>query len=553
MINIRSKWIKILSGTFIVSFTALITSWFLIRKASFSELYATQTLQTNTQLRDFQLSAGILSPIVGFGIEFMKDFTVFNSTLHQFVLLSGLNSSSANLINTYITDVKVFYNISHDERPEFEERLSLFFGNNRTILDLHPSGNFVPAAKRQWYCPSVYISPFNSDTVFVPGVDSCAIDVFRIVINNVMKNPLYDIGITSRDRQVVFNDTVIEFSTMTPNGFLLVSMLPHKIFLPLKNLNIDSIVYLNDIPVYTTCSPKCNSAKLSHTRQIDLPFNDRLSFSLIFNDENVNMNSFFYILASLLLFLFIETCAAIVISNGENKYIIANQMLAYVNHEIRNPLNSIAGLLDITLDDLNEINNTILSEIISNLHTARNATDLLKHIVNDVLDYHKLSNGKMEIVEANVDVFLMKKRILNIIRPKLSEKPQISYEFMDNGITEIFVDENRIIQILVNLVTNSIKFTSSGFITVVMDKVGSNLCFSVTDTGRGIDPVDYDKIFQPFVQSGVVDVTRHLGIGLGLNLCKTFVTLMGGNIGFDSELGKHTTFHFTIPIKENQF
>jgi signal transduction histidine kinase len=106
----------------------------------------------------------------------------------------------------------------------------------------------------------------------------------------------------------------------------------------------------------------------------------------------------------------------------------------------------------------------------------------------------------------------------------------------------LFIDEMRLKQILLNFLTNALKFTESGSITLKIEEFDQTMKFSVIDTGKGIPQNDKSKIFQPFNQINKEDASRHSGIGLGLYLCKMLSTCMNGKIGFESEFKKGSTF-----------
>ncbi|AYV78741.1 MAG: histidine kinase [Edafosvirus sp.] len=245
------------------------------------------------------------------------------------------------------------------------------------------------------------------------------------------------------------------------------------------------------------------------------------------------------------------------------KKLIANKMLGYVNHEIRNPLNVINGMVDITIETLNnkiekntggtnvQIQKDELSSVISDLYTAEGSCNMLRHIVNDVLDIRKLEDDKLVIDNEYINLDLFCKSIHKTIIPKLREKIDVSFsmEFKDNLENEnIYIDKNRLSQILLNLIFNSIKFTIVGNIILKIRKNNSNIIFEVNDTGRGIPDEAKSYIFQPFHQADKEDSSRYGGIGLGLYLCNMLVNCMGGTINFESKFGIGSSFWIEVPL-----
>lgn len=248
----------------------------------------------------------------------------------------------------------------------------------------------------------------------------------------------------------------------------------------------------------------------------------------------------------------------------DNKYEFISKMLGYINHEIRNPLNAIKGLINIVIYDLEELstrtgigigngnvdgsigsNESALAPIISNLHTANNTSDLLNHIVNDILDIQKLQKNKLAINYTKFSVTELKHKLYKILQFKLNENPEINYSF-ESDISYIYGDELRILQILINFTTNSIKFTESGELKVRIKKRNNYIRFEVSDNGRGIPEADKPRIFTPYEHIEISDSIRHGGVGLGLFLCKMLVEIMDGHIGFESIERVETMFWFEI-------
>lgn len=227
---------------------------------------------------------------------------------------------------------------------------------------------------------------------------------------------------------------------------------------------------------------------------------------------------------------------------------IKARFLANMSHEIRTPLNGVHGLLKMIDSE------PLSSNQSSWLQSADQSAKLLLTVVNDILDFSKIEEGKveLEIIPYNVAVLIANiKDIANI----LMKDKEISL-VIDNKLTHFYwqCDPTRLSQIMVNLVSNAIKFTSQGQVTLTINtcevKNGAELIFSVSDTGIGIAKDKIDKLFNSFEQADVSTTREFGGTGLGLAISKRLANLMGGNIEVDSEISKGSNFLVNIPVKK---
>jgi len=265
-----------------------------------------------------------------------------------------------------------------------------------------------------------------------------------------------------------------------------------------------------------------------------------------------------FILVDIILIIFIELVYAgwkymlIKKEKEHEKNLIASQMLNYVNHEIRNPLNVIKGLACYILDLLKTyenkssehipINKDIYVSMVSDLSTMTGACDMLEHIVTDILDIRKLESGKLELANKNVNVNDFIHDLTKTIMQKINEKQTIELIHIYDKDLVVYLDPYRLKQILLNYLTNAIKYTDEGTITIKIDECHTKTRFSVIDTGRGIKDEDKYKIFQPFTQVMPEDASRYGGIGLGLHLCNMLAKRMDGTVGFESKSCNGSTF-----------
>ena len=223
-----------------------------------------------------------------------------------------------------------------------------------------------------------------------------------------------------------------------------------------------------------------------------------------------------------------------------------SEFLANVSHELRTPLNAIIGFSEVLQErffgELNEKQAEYTDDILS---SGRH----LLSLINDILDLSKIEAGRMEL---EVTTFHLPDAIENallLIRERASRHGIKLDRAIDDRLGDLTGDERKIKQILVNLLSNAVKFTSEGGQIKVEATLGdSAVIVSVTDTGIGIAPQDQEAIFEEFRQVGSNYAQKREGTGLGLSLTRKFVELHGGKIWVESELGKGSTFTFTLPI-----
>lgn len=227
---------------------------------------------------------------------------------------------------------------------------------------------------------------------------------------------------------------------------------------------------------------------------------------------------------------------------------LKSEFLANMSHEIRTPLNAIIGMSDLML------RRRLPDEVRDYAVTIHDSGETLLTIVNDVLDYSKIEAGKLSLEITEFQPVLLVEGTAELAAGKAREKRLSLSTFIESEIPAVVRgDPARIRQVLLNLITNSIKFTESGEVIVratldqsVDDTVVVRFC--VSDTGIGVADDTLLRVFEPFTQADGSVTRKYGGTGLGLSISKRLVELMGGQIGAESELGEGSRFWFTVPL-----
>ncbi|MDR1978370.1 MAG: response regulator [Synergistaceae bacterium] len=226
---------------------------------------------------------------------------------------------------------------------------------------------------------------------------------------------------------------------------------------------------------------------------------------------------------------------------------LKDEFLANTSHELKTPINGIIGIVESMIDGAA---GSLTDEQKYNLAIVSNSGKRLSNMINDILDFTKLKNKEIVLQIKPLDLKTIVDTVIVLSKPLVKGKDVALVNEIDDSLTAIGADENRLQQILYNLIGNAIKFTEKGRVAVSAKVVGDKVAISVEDTGIGIAEDKFDRIFESFEQADGSTAREYGGTGLGLSISKKIVELHGGTIGVESKPGEGSKFTFTVPVSD---
>ena len=223
-----------------------------------------------------------------------------------------------------------------------------------------------------------------------------------------------------------------------------------------------------------------------------------------------------------------------------------SDFLSNMSHEIRTPINAIIGMDEMILRESKE------EATLEYAHNLKHAATNLLELINDILDFSKIEAGKMEIIPVNYNLCILLNDLINMIEKRAENKGlQFNVEAAANIPSVLFGDEIRIKQVITNMLTNAVKYTEKGSVTLIVNYIPIDnekiyLCISVTDTGIGIKKEDIRKLYSAFERIEEERNRKIEGTGLGMNITNKLLSMMGAELTVDSVYGQGSNFSFQI-------
>lgn len=232
-------------------------------------------------------------------------------------------------------------------------------------------------------------------------------------------------------------------------------------------------------------------------------------------------------------------------AKAEDADLAKSHFLANMSHEIRTPMNAILGLAEVLSDSsLGKVQR-------EHVRNIRRSSEILLNIINDILDISKMEAGKLSLIGVNYNLRQTLDHVVSLLRGT-AEGKGVEFRFSSDCPPDLYLfgDDIRLRQVLINILSNAVKFTQEGHVEFSVDAGtvdAKDITFRISDTGAGIQPEDIAAIFEPFSQADIHKNRKIQGTGLGLPICRNLVEMMHGSIDVQSEYGKGSTFTIVIP------
>ncbi|MBD2603775.1 HAMP domain-containing protein [Scytonema hofmannii FACHB-248] len=236
-----------------------------------------------------------------------------------------------------------------------------------------------------------------------------------------------------------------------------------------------------------------------------------------------------------------------------------SQFVANVSHELRTPLNAVIGLSQLLQDDAVDLG--VTGDFITDLETINSAGRHLLELINDILDWSKIEAGKMTLYPETFEIATLINNVIQTVKPAVEKNGNILELDYDRELGNMYADQTRLRQVLLNLLSNAAKFTTNGKVTLAIRRDKQHLLpyaplgiitFIVADTGIGMTESQQGQLFQPFTQGDTSTTKKYGGTGLGLAISRDFCLMMGGEIAVKSEPGIGTVFTVRLPLNDKE-
>lgn len=525
------RWISGLSFLFVMLGVLLFGNEF--RQVATEDLTSIVNNSNSTMARNFQ----------------HKLWSAYRERLHSGLdwyrkfLASGVPAERWKEYNGYadmIADFSVLENLSRDVFKQFEDspivEVNLFSTNGVRLLSVNQSRNRV-------------VQDMNTISAAKTGFTADDKNYSRVLGGEEIKEVMLNQAYTKPDGSSAKATLIRGIYPIYADGSVM----------PASNVLVDCTKGEN--------STECKNTGMDRTRPLDAILEIRYDVSTQWNQ----LDFFYYISVYGVMGLFSAIILLMLYTSGKAESIIAkqhdanielaaqaasaqaenrdkSQFLANVSHELRTPLNAIIGFSEfIKMERSGPIANEKYAEYIRDIHGS--GVHLLS-LINDILDYSKAEADKLELDISEVDATKLVKNSMRLVIPRAENAQVQLVEEIPREHIVLETDAKKFKQVILNLLSNSVKFTpSGGSVTVSMwyNVVDGSVAVEVKDTGIGIAPKDISRAMAPFGQVDNSLARKYEGTGLGLPLTRKFVEIMGGTFNIASEVGKGTTVTVTLP------